>query len=142
MKKRLPFIIATALMTFFIFRNSMQTAEVSLESSGVIVNFLNSILRIFDLRVNEAMLVHFVRKTAHIAEFTLHGILLAYCFDMQYKRRVIYILFFGLLTACVDEYLQLFSIGRASMVGDIFIDFIGTIIGTLIAGISYKFRRK
>ncbi len=142
MKRRLPFIIATILMTFFIFNNSLQAADVSSKASGVIVDFFNSILRIFNLRLDEAALVHFVRKTAHIAEFTLHGILLANCFDMQYKRRVIYILFFGLLTACVDEYLQLFAMGRASMVKDIFIDFIGTIIGTLIAGISYKIRRK
>lgn len=142
MKKRLPFIVATVLATLFIFNNSLQTAEVSSSGSGVIVKFLENIFSWFKIYIDADTITLFVRKSAHIAEFTLQSILLANCFEMQYKRRVIYILFFGLLTACTDEYIQLFSSGRASMVGDIFIDFLGTVIGTLIAGISYKFRRK
>ncbi len=142
MKRRIPFIIATIITTFFIFNNSLQSAEVSAESSGRLVNILADILGLVKVYPKRELLVLFVRKTAHIAEFTLHGILLANCFEMQYKRRIIYILFFGLLTACIDEYIQLFSFGRAGMVQDIFVDFAGTVIGTAIAGISYKFRRK
>ncbi len=142
MKRRLPFIVATVLATLFIFNNSLQTAEVSSAGSNIIVDFLQNILSWFKIYVNADALVVFVRKSAHIAEFTLQAILIANCFEMQYKRRVIYILFFGLLTACADEYIQLFASGRASMVQDIFIDFMGTVIGVLIAGVSYKFRRK
>lgn len=142
MKRRLPFIIATILATMFIFNNSMKTAEVSSADSGVIVDALMSFFSRIGIYFGRDSLVNFIRKSAHVAEFTLQGILLANCFEMQYKRRVIYILFFGLLTACVDEYIQLFSVGRAGMVQDIFIDFIGTVIGMLIAGISYSLRRK
>ena len=141
-KRRLPFIIATILATLFIFNNSLQSAAVSSESSGRLVAILQSILSWLGVAHSYDSMVVFVRKTAHVAEFTLHGILLANCFEMQYKRRVIYILFFGLLTACTDEYIQLYSLGRAGLVPDIFIDFVGTIIGMLIAGISYKFKRK
>lgn len=142
MKRRVPFIIATLIATFFIFNNSLESAEVSSESSGRLVNILADILGLIRVYPHRELLVVFVRKTAHVAEFTLHGILLANCFEMQYKRRIIYILFFGLLTACIDEYIQLFSPGRAGMVQDIFVDFAGTVIGMAIAGISYKFRRK
>lgn len=141
-RKRLPFIIATILATMFIFNNSMKTAELSSQDSGVIVDFLMSVFSKIGIYVDPEELINFIRKSAHVAEFTLQGILLANCFEMQYKRRVIYILFLGLLTACIDEYIQLFSPGRAGMVQDIFIDFIGTVIGMLIAGVSYKLRRK
>lgn len=142
MKKRLPFIVATILATLFIFNNSIQSAEVSSGESGVIVDFILNLLSKVGLWINRDALMTFVRKSAHIAEFMLQGILLANCFEMQYKRRIIYILFFGLMTACIDEYIQLFSPGRAGMVQDIFIDFAGTVSGTVIAGLSYKIRRK
>ncbi len=142
MRRRIPFIIATALATLFIFNNSLQSAEISSGESGVIVEFIEGILSGIGIDIQRGALVTFVRKSAHIAEFTLHGILLANCFEMQYKKRVIYILFFGLLTACIDEYIQLFSPGRAGLVQDIFIDFLGTVIGMLIVGASYRLRRK
>ena len=141
-RRRLPFIVATALATLFIFSNSLQSAEVSSGESGVIVDAIARILWGIGIDVQRDSLITFVRKSAHIAEFTLHGILLANCFEMQYKKRIIYILFFGLLTACVDEYIQLFSPGRAGMVQDVFIDFIGTVIGMLVVGASYRLRRK
>ena len=142
MKRRIPFIIATLLATMVIFNNSLQSAEVSSQSSGLIAAFIRTVLSWFGVRPSADNLIFLVRKGAHIAEFTLQGILLANCFEMQYKRRIIYILFFGLLTACVDEYIQVFAPGRASLLADVFIDFSGTVIGALIAGISYKFRRK
>ncbi len=142
MKKRLPFIVAAVIATLFIFNNSLQSAAVSTESSGRIVAFVSYILGFFGVAPDRAWLVGFVRKSAHIAEFTLQAILLASCFEMQYKRRIIYIFFLGLLTACVDEYIQIFSPGRAGMVADIFVDFAGTALGAAIAGISYRLRRK
>ncbi len=142
MRKRLPFIVATIIATLFIFNNSLQSAAVSTESSGRIVSFFAYILGFFRVYPDKAWLVTFVRKGAHIAEFTLQAILLANCFEMQYKRRIIYIFFLGLLTACVDEYIQVFSQGRAGMVQDIFVDFAGTALGTAVSGISYRLRRK
>ncbi|MBO5059843.1 MAG: VanZ family protein [Clostridia bacterium] len=142
MKRRLPFIVATVIATLFIFSNSMQTAEISSQNSGGIADRILWIFGLLGQAPDRELVILIVRKTAHIAEFTLHGILLANCFEMPYNRRIIYILFFGLLTACIDEYIQLFSYGRAGMIQDVFIDFIGTIVGTAVAGVSYKFRRK
>ena len=142
MKKRLPFIIAALLATFWIFNNSMQTADLSSVSSGRFVSVLSMIMSKFGLASNKDILEVIVRKIAHVAEFTLQGILIAACFGMPYRRRIIYILFFGLLTACCDEYIQYFTPGRGSLLQDVFIDFGGTVIGTVIMGISYKFKRR
>lgn len=142
MKKRLPFIIAAILATLWIFTNSMQTADISTVSSDRIVNAVNGVLTHAGVTVNRDMLVTIVRKCAHMAEFTLQAILIAFCFKMPYKRRIIYIFFLGLLTACADEYIQYFVPGRASMLKDVFIDFVGTLCGTAIAGISCGIKRR
>ena len=86
MKRRIPFIVATVLATLFIFNNSLQTAEVSSLGSGRIVAFIISILSWFKVHVDANMLVVIVRKSAHVAEFTLQSILLANCFEMPYKK--------------------------------------------------------
>ena len=140
MKKRHIFIILTVLMTAFIFWNSARPAVESAGSSGRFVGFLSWLLSPFGLSADEDTMQTIVRKTAHIAEFALHAMLLAGCFTGRLKKRVIYIFFFGLLTACTDEYIQLFSEGRAGLVTDIFIDFGGTAIGTGILGLFKKFR--
>lgn len=146
MKNRLAFIIAAVFVTGFIFFNSMQTADVSSRESGVIVELLERLLSLFDCVPNEGELIHIVRKCAHVAEFALQGLLIAFCFNVPFKKRIIYILFSGLMTACIDEYIQLFSNGRAAMVQDIFIDFAGTLLGMLttwlILGIRHKLNRK
>lgn len=142
MKKRLPFITAAVLATLFIFGNSLQNAEVSSASSGRFVSVLENILGFFKIAAAEDMLVYAVRKSAHMTEFAFQAVLLAGCFEKEYRHRIIYVLFFGLLTACTDEFIQLFSPGRAAMVQDVFIDFAGTALGTVCAGIIYKLRRK
>ena len=141
MKKRIPFIIAAVLATLWIFSNSIQTAEVSSVSSGRFTALLSRLISCFGGSAERDTLENIVRKTAHVAEFTLQGILIAACFGMPYRRRIIYILFLGLFTACCDEYIQYFTPGRGSMLQDVFLDFAGTVIGTAIMGFSYKFRK-
>ena len=141
MKKRIPFLIAAVLTTLWIFSNSMQTAEVSTVSSGRFTAILSKLISCFGALPEHDTLETIVRKTAHVAEFTLQGILIAACFGMPYRRRIIYILFLGLFTACCDEYIQYFTPGRGSLLQDVFIDFAGTVIGTAIMGFSYKFRK-
>lgn len=136
MKRKIPFIIATVLATLFIFYNSLQSKEVSFETSSFFADIVSKILKFFGTSPDSETIVHFVRKSAHVAEFLLQGILLSCCFSVPFKRRIIYILFFGLLTACADEYIQLFSEGRGSMIQDVFVDFFGTVAATVISGLS------
>ena len=49
------------------------------------------------------------------------------------KTYVGYALWLGLLTAAIDENIQLFSLGRGSMVQDVLLDFVGTVLGLLLS---------
>ena len=140
MKKRHIFIVLTVLMTAFIFWNSAKPAVESASSSGRFVGILKWILTPFGVSADEDTMQTIVRKAAHIAEFAVHAMLLACCFTGKLKKRVIYIFFFGLATACIDEYIQVFAEGRAGLVSDIFIDFGGTAIGTGILALFKKNR--
>lgn len=142
MKKRIPFIIGAIIVTAFIFGNSMKDAVASTVSSGRIVNFVIMILEFFKIKFSEDLVIMLVRKTAHITEFFAQAVLVSNCFYGKYKNRIIYILFIGLFTACIDEFLQLFSNGRSGMVVDIFIDFLGTNLGMLLCAFAHHFRRR
>lgn len=139
MKKKHLFAALAVAMTAFIFRNSARPADISAQTSGGIVDFLLRLLSYIGVYADYDVMQKIVRKTAHIAEFAVHAALIAESFSGKYKKRVVYILFLGLLTACTDEYIQLFSEGRAGLVTDIFIDFGGTAAGTALCGI---FRRR
>ena len=140
-RKKIPFILAAVTVTCFIFGNSVQSIEVSSAQSDRIVGIIADLFVRIGIGFDAGALTYIVRKLAHVTEFMLQGIMLANCFNMAYRKRIIYILFLGLFTACTDEYIQVFS-DRGSMVQDVFIDFFGTILGTVLVGISYKVRRR
>ena len=123
-----------AAATCFIFRNSLQNAAESSASSGVIVNFVIREFARFGSRLDSGTVTVIVRKLAHIAEFFMQGffISLAYFFGKsKFSQRIVYVLFFGLITACTDELIQNFVSGRGSLVTDIWIDFIGVLLAAL-----------
>ncbi len=135
LKKRYMWISLCILFTMFIFARSMKDAADSSAESSVFVNIYLYIYNFLFSRTPENP-VATVRKLAHVAEYTIQGILLCGVFSTfkeKIKGNVSYIMFLGLLTACVDEFLQLFSEGRAGLVTDIFIDFGGTLLGLLIS---------
>ena len=135
MRKKYLFVILALGMTAFIFWNSARPAAESAQSSGRIVSFLTRILSYLGVYINYDLMQKIVRKAAHIAEFVAQAIFIAGSFSGKYRKRIVYILFFGLLTACTDEYVQLFSDGRAALIGDVFIDFSGTVLGMSVFGI-------
>lgn len=122
-------------MTAFIFWNSARTDVQSSHSSGRIVTVLSNVLAYFGVYQDYDLMQKIVRKAAHITEFGVQAMLIANSFSGKYKKRIIYILFLGLLTACTDEYIQLFSDGRSGLISDVFIDFSGTAAGTLLCGV-------
>jgi len=141
MKKRLPFIIGAILVTAYIFSNSLKDADASTVSSGRFVDLTMNILQYFNLFFSSDLVTLLVRKSAHMTEFFVQAVFVAGSFSKKYKDRIIYILFIGLLTACIDEFIQLFSEGRSGMIADVFIDFSGCIIGMLLCLFVYHFRR-
>ena len=141
MKKRTIFAVLAILMTAFIFYNSAQPAVESAKTSGKITGVLFTVLSYFSVPLKADVLEVIVRKTAHITEFFIQALFIANSFSGKYKNRIVYVLFLGLLTACTDEYIQLFFDGRGGLVSDIAIDFGGTAAGTAICGIFRNRRR-
>ena len=55
---------------------------------------------------------------------------------------VLLAVFFAFLYACSDEVHQLFVVGRAGQVKDVFIDTFGSFLGVLLYSFIYRFRRR
>ncbi|MBQ7975554.1 MAG: VanZ family protein [Clostridia bacterium] len=139
MKKRNLWIGLYILFTAFIFCRSLKTAEVSTDESHYIVAFVESVVRWFihtpPDNLTDVVTV-FVRKAAHIFEFAVQSCIacrVVCVLGRTLKSNMSWLLFSGLMTACVDEAIQLTSDGRAGLISDVFIDFIGTVAGICIS---------
>ncbi len=124
--------VITGLLIGFIWTRSMMSAEAStVESTGVLkllIRFLKGI------GISAELTDHIVRKAAHFLEFALLGFLSFWC-SRRLKKRILPNLmpvgFVCLAVAVVDEYIQLFSVGRSSEVFDVVLDFSGSVFGVL-----------
>ena len=117
-------------MTLLIFINSSFSSDISSNQSGFIVEVLENALNVFHIEVDSEMLSSWVRTTAHFGEFYLLGIFWGY-YLFALKKPVKYLLFAVLITAFLDESIQLFSEGRAFEFFDIGIDGLGGIFSLM-----------
>ena len=136
-------LILSIFLTIFIFSNSIQPATESSARSGVIVGF---ICRIFNItgEMTRARVVFIVRKLAHMSEFCALG----FCYGMhflasgkKFSRYFRYVLLIGFLTACTDEFLQLFPEGRSCELRDVLIDFCGISLSLLPVYVISRFKK-
>ena len=131
-------ILAAALLgtVCFIFSNSMQTASVSSDASGLVLGLLQRVLRRMGYPGLAARLTdHMVRKAAHFCEYALEGFLLQLGVRL-FSRKLRFLSWpalLGLLTALTDETIQRFYAGRGSSVTDVWIDFAGVLCGMAAA---------
>ncbi len=142
MKKYLPKIFLTlfVLVTIFIFSNSLQDANTSGELSGRLLDTIKSVLTLLNIQNADSLSQYILRKLAHFSEFAAQSCFLSSYFiskNKKFKEFLIYVLFTGLFSGCFDEFLQLFPVGRAGMIQDVFIDFSGTIAGILFTTLIY-----
>lgn len=129
-------IVVTALFVLwaaYIWHNSMETAALSSVRSERITKAVNDWLS-----SGGKILIYerSIRKAAHFAEYALEGILavlVLWAYELPVRRHICTGLLTGLLTALIDETIQLFSIGRDSSVSDVWIDFAGFIFGLLLS---------
>ena len=134
-KEKIIGIILSVLVLFttlFIFSNSLKNREESGADSSAIVDLVKPVFDALlgdDHQVNVNLVV---RKAGHLVEFCILAVLvlnlglsLKRIFDI---RLFGYCLFYVLLIAVFDEFIQIFS-GRGSEVSDVLIDFCGAIIG-------------
>ena len=131
--RKLYGIVALAF-TGFIFYNSSLPAPVSDENSYYFVNLISWINAFLDKPEPLEEMNHYIRKTAHFTEYFVQSLLLCNAFqtdraDRQNSHSCILLL--SLLTAVLDEYIQLFSPGRSGQVTDIMLDFSGAFSGWL-----------
>ena len=123
--------IAALAFTGFIFYNSSLPASVSDENSYYFVNLISWINAFLDKPVPLEEMNHYIRKTAHFTEYFVQALLLCNVFQTDRKNSHSCILLLSLLTAVLDEYIQLFSPGRSGQVTDILLDFSGGFSGWL-----------
>lgn len=138
------YLFITILITLFIFSNSAQTADSSSVHSGRLLTFL---CWLFKAEAPEqiGLSQHIIRKLAHMAEFAAQGFFFSLFFLRRNKRLsefFINVLFFGLLSACTDEAIQMFFDGRSGEIRDVFIDFSGTFLGLFASVITFNISKK
>ena len=129
---RVIFTAALLACILFIFRNSMQTGEVSSARSQAVTTLVNGFLGKFGLG---PLSEHIIRKLAHFCEYLLEGFLLMLClrvYTRHFFKHVSWPILGGLLTALTDETIQLFVPGRSGQVTDVWIDFSGVLTGLVV----------
>lgn len=130
-------MITTTLLVLciaFIFHNSLEGAEVSGGRSFQLTQAMNGFLA-----------EQIIRKLAHFSEYALEGVLavsVIWAYEFKVRRYTCHAALFGILTALIDETLQLFSDGRAALVGDVWIDFGGFLSGFLFGVLCMRLRRR
>ena len=124
MKKKLCLTLI-GLNLVFIWGNSLMPGAIS----GAISDWLAQLL---GGGVDTPGGTGLLRKLAHLSEFASLGFLLAWYFWMQGERRFHLLcisLLGGLLTACIDESIQLISPDRGPSLVDVWIDTCGVVLG-------------
>ncbi|MBQ1820396.1 MAG: VanZ family protein [Clostridia bacterium] len=124
-KRRKVLLAGTTLVLVFIFVQSILPQSVSADESGwVTEKILGPIFRQFG---SQPPSQHAVRKAAHVLEFAVLSALLLLCF----RGNVLNCVGAGFSSAFLDESLQMLS-GRGAEIGDVWIDLIGIVAGTLL----------
>ena len=136
--KRWILYIVLGLIVFFIWDNSLQNGGTSDGFSLIFAKWIAPIANKLGFYGNIWALNRIIRKLAHLTEFTILGGVL-YVVLRRYIEygTVVKTIGVGIVIACLDEFIQLFSLGRSSQVFDVLIDTIGIIIGILVVKLAY-----
>ena len=145
---RATLIILLFLQMWIIFGFSNQDGETSGTISRQITELITKkISAIQNLPNDEKETVlkkieHIVRKLAHFSIYTVIGFLLMSLmstYKIKQKNRIAISAIIGLLYAISDEIHQAFVPGRGPLVGDVFIDLSGVVMGICVAYIIISF---
>ncbi len=134
--KKISYLLLSLLIIAFIFGNSMMDATDSNSESRFLTAFVQNVLNWLGFHVPIGELHHAIRKCAHFTEYALEAFFVAKtltAFRVRRQTWLAYALLIGLLTAVIDENIQIYSIGRSGQVTDVLLDFSGTIVGVVMA---------
>lgn len=140
--------MALGVVTLLIWGNSMRTSTQSAQQSGSLLAFLTPWLTALGIQPEGFHTI--LRKLAHFSEYGLLGVLWTmelWLGPHREKRRgAMERLSFCMLTAFLDETIQLFVPGRGGEIRDVWIDtagaWTGIVITTCLACIAMKFRNR
>ena len=117
----------------FIWGNSLRTGAESSAMSGSLLKWINQFLHLDEAGADKLHLV--IRKMAHFTEFACLGTLLTWLFSMMGEKKghlVCMPLLCGMMAACVDETIQVFTPDRGPSFWDVCIDTTGFVLGSLL----------
>lgn len=140
-KKRMVLccVLLIACLTF-IWGNSLVSGADSGNMSGRLLQWINTFLR---LDPSGAQQLHwFIRKGAHFTEFACLGLLLTWLFGMTGEKKghlFCMPLLCGMMAACMDETIQVFTPDRGPSPIDIWIDTCGVAAGIVILLLGHHF---
>ena len=136
--KRWILYIVLCLIVFFIWDNSLQNGGNSDGFSLIFAEWLAPIADKLGFYGNIWALNRIVRKLAHLTEFTiLGGVLYVVLRHYIEYGTVVKTIGVGIVIASLDEFIQLFSLGRSSQLSDVLIDTVGIIIGISVVKLTY-----
>lgn len=136
--KRWILYIVLCLIVFFIWDNSLQNGGTSDGFSLIFAKWIAPIANKLGFYGNIWALNRLIRKLAHLTEFTILGGVL-YVVLRRYIEygTVVKTIVVGIVIASLDEFIQLFSLGRSSQLSDVLIDTVGIIIGISVVKLTY-----
>ena len=136
--KRWILYIVLCLIVFFIWDNSLQNGGNSDGFSLIFAKWIAPVAHKLGFHGNIWALNRVVRKLAHLTEFTILGGIL-YVILRRYIEygTVVKTIGVGIVIASLDEFIQLFSLGRSSQLSDVLIDTVGIIIGISVVKLTY-----
>lgn len=152
-------LIFVVIWTLFILYEGSRPLDVSLNQSNKIVNWSMEQMEFYQeatentndsisddgIQLDKHLVTNtnfyqqmslLIRKSAHFIEYFILAVLFSSCLKKQslkWIEMIIYPLFFVLVIAVGDEFIQSF-VGRGSNVRDVLIDFSGGVIGIIITG--------
>ena len=145
MNKKVYLLLACIWMGV-IFYMSNQSASISAQYSGGVVEFLSNLPFIGSIvtYMMEIDIAEFIiRKCAHMFSYFLLSILLFmsnYDNKKNLSKVALQSLIFTFLYACSDEFHQLFITGRSGEFRDVLIDTIGGFIGSTILYLYHRIK--
>ena len=131
--KNKKFFAAFCICACFIWINSLLPAE---QSGNLSDSLSYQLYHMLHLSIDFDLFHLLIRKGAHFSEFAILGILASLSFQRIYWFEAILLC---VLTACMDETIQLFVAGRSSQITDVMIDSSGVLCSFFIIFLITKY---
>jgi VanZ family protein len=137
------FLSLSLLMTLLIWTNSLLPGELSSNQSGFFVGIASNILQRVNMSVPTELLSFWMRKIAHFTQFFILGMLWMITMaksQLSHQHAIFIVLMIGLMTALVDEGIQMFVPDRGPSLIDVLIDWVGIITSVLIFQLYHQLK--